>query len=163
MNILVAVTSNWGIGCKNKLLFDIREDLQRFKEMTTGKVVVMGHNTLKSLPNGVALPNRVNIVLSRKTALTVPNAIVCNSTEQLFKTLETYPPEDVFVIGGQDIYFQLLNNCTHAYVTKIEATVDADTFFPNLDERNNWEICEESDTRESNGVYYRFCTYKQRL
>ena len=83
MNLIVCVSRNWGIGKNNELLFHIPDDLKQFKALTTGKVVVMGHNTLKSLPGGKPLPNRTNIVLSRNPNLKIEGATVCNSVQDV--------------------------------------------------------------------------------
>ena len=159
MNLLVAVDNNWGIGCENNLLFHIREDMQRFKLLTTGKVVVMGHNTLRSFKGGRPLPNRVNVVLSGDTGLEIPGAEVCNSIPELTEALRFYPPEDIFVIGGEAVYTQLLDYCNRAYVTRINATAQADTFFPNLDDMENWRLNWESSIKQDGEIFFKFCVY----
>ncbi|MCL2388564.1 MAG: dihydrofolate reductase [Defluviitaleaceae bacterium] len=160
MNLSVAVSANWGIGYKNELLFRIHEDLQRFKELTTGKVVVMGHNTFKSLPaNRRPLPNRVNIVLSRNASLKIPDVLTCDSIPALEIALQNYNPADIFVIGGEKIYTQLLNHCKRAYITKVESAPPADAFMPNLDTLPNWQLEWESPTMESDGFAYKYCIY----
>ena len=152
MNLIVAVSENWGIGHKNELLFRISEDLQRFKKLTTGKVVVMGHNTFKSL--GKPLPDRINIVLSKTEK--IPGVITCNSLEELNLVLENYPPDDIFVIGGEKIYNLLLNRCKFAYVTKIEATPPADAFMPNLEKLENWQLTHEGLPEQQTEPVYRY-------
>jgi len=160
MNLIVAVTKNWGIGCDGKLLFSIKEDQQHFKAKTIGKVVVMGHTTYKSLPNSRRpLPNRTNIVLSRNQNLLIPDVITCSSFEELDNTLTEYKQEDIFIIGGEEIYNQLLDRCTIAYITKIYAEHPANKFFPNLDEMAEWVLAEESETKYHNSIEYRFCVY----
>jgi len=160
VNLIVAVTADWGIGCENRLLYRISEDMRRFKEMTIGKVVVMGHNTFKSLPDGLPLPERANIMLSANPGLCIPGVTVCESVAKLHDVLESYATEDVFVIGGESVYVQLLNSCENAYITKIERTPMADTFFPNLDELPGWWLAEESETKVSKtGIQFRFCEY----
>ena len=162
MNLFVSVTQNWGIGCENKLLFHVSHDLIRFKEITTDNVVVMGHNTLKSLPGGRPLKNRTNIVLSRDTSLTIPGVIIYNSIGQLLEGLKNYNPEDVFVIGGEAIYTALLPYCKKAYITKFRATPKADTFLPNIDEMPDWVLAEESEEYEHEGLVYTFCLYERK-
>jgi len=163
MNLIVAVSDNWGIGNDNKLLYRIREDQQFFKNMTLGKVVVMGHSTFKSLPGEEPLPDRVNIVLSRNAELKIPGVTVCVSLKQLDEILKPYPTENVFIIGGESIYSQFLDSCDIAYVTKVESTPKADTFFPNLDLLPCWNVFEESERKTSKtGIVYRFCTYKSK-
>ena len=159
MNLSVAVSRDWGIGCDGDLLFRIKDDLKRFKQLTTGKVVVMGRKTLESLKDGRPLPNRINIVLSRAAGLEIPGAVVCASVQEAREVLKDYPPEDVFIIGGGDIYLQFLEDCRYAYVTKVDAAIDADTFFPNIDQMPQWQLVEESEKMAQDGLCYTFCLY----
>ena len=108
MNIIAAVDKNWAIGKNNELLVRIPMDQKFFRETTTGKVVVMGRKTLESFPNGLPLKNRTNIVLTHNLAYQVKDAIVVHSMEELHRELEKYDTNDVYVIGGQKIYEQLL-------------------------------------------------------
>jgi len=162
MNAIVAVTQNWGIGCKGKLLHSIPADMRHFKSLTEGKIVVMGHETFKSLPGCRPLSNRLNIVLSANKALTIEGATICNCLNELENFLQTQNSNDVFVIGGQAVYEQLLEKCTHAYITKIHTQATADTFFPNIDALPQWQLENESALEYYEGVSYRFCTYVQR-
>ena len=159
MNLIVAVDSNWGIGCANKLLFHIPDDLKFFKKTTMGKVVVMGHSTFKSLPGAIPLKGRENIVLSTDTTLSIQGATVVNSVAQLLVALESYSPEEVFIIGGAQVYALMLEYCNVAYITKIGASARADTYFPNLDKYPQWEIENISQPQESNGIPYKWCKY----
>ena len=160
MNLIVAVSENWGIGKDNNLLFCIREDLMRFKEITLNKVVVMGHSTFKSLPkNRRPLKDRINIVLSRDTDLTIPGATVCYSLGHLYETLKAYDTDDIYIIGGEAVYTQLLNDCTRAYITKVQAVPQADTFFPNIEKLPNWQLVEESETMFFEGLAFSYCLY----
>jgi len=161
MNLIVAVSKDWGIGCENQLLFRISEDQKYFRATTIGKVIVMGHNTFKSLPGGKPLKGRTNIVLSKDTGLCIPDVIVCNSAEQLLEHLCVYNPDDIFIIGGAVIYSKFLSHCKKAYVTKIDVSLPADTFFPNIDNMTDWKLVEESAPKEDNGLVYRFCLYKK--
>jgi len=161
MNIVVAVSKSWGIGCENKLLFRIPSDMKHFKAITTGKVVVMGHSTFRSLPGSQPLKDRTNIVLSRDASLSIPGAIVCNSSDALFAELENYNTDDIFVIGGGVVYKDLLPHCNKAYITKTDANLNADTFFPNIDKMPEWKLINESAQEEYNGLAYRFCMYEQ--
>ena len=161
MNVIVAVSAqNWGIGCENKLLFHIPEDMKYFRATTKGKVVVMGHSTFKSLPGARPLKYRTNIVLSRDMNLSIPGAIVCHSMGGLFEQLKNYDTEDVFVIGGATIYAELLNRCQRAYITKIDGVMPADTFFPNIDAMPNWTLAQASEIKEYEGVSFQFCVYE---
>ena len=118
MNIIAAVDKNWAIGKNNELLVRIPMDQKFFRETTTGKVVVMGRKTLESFPNGLPLKNRTNIVLTHNLAYQVKDAIVVHSMEELHRELEKYDTNDVYVIGGQKIYEQLLDECDVAHITK---------------------------------------------
>ena len=111
MNLIAAVDKNWAIGCKNKLLVSIPADMKFFRETTTGKVVVMGRKTLESFPNGQPLKKRVNIVLTRDKNFKAGDAIIVHSMEELREELKKYPSEDIYVIGGETIYKQLLDDC----------------------------------------------------
>lgn len=106
---------NWK---NNELLVRIPMDQKFFRETTTGKVVVMGRKTLESFPNGLPLKNRTNIVLTHNPAYQVKDAIVVHSMEDLHRELEKYDTNDVYVIGGQKIYEQLLDECDVAHITK---------------------------------------------
>lgn len=118
MNIIAAVDKNWAIGKNNELLVRIPMDQKFFRETTTGKVVVMGRKTLESFPNGLPLKNRTNIVLTHNPAYQVKDAIVVHSMEELHRELKKYDTDDVYVIGGQKIYEQLLDECDVAHITK---------------------------------------------
>lgn len=118
MNIIAAVDKNWAIGKNNELLVRIPMDQKFFRETTTGKVVVMGRKTLESFPNGLPLKKRTNIVLTHNPAYQVKDAIVVHSMEELHRELEKYDTNDVYVIGGQKIYEQLLDECDVAHITK---------------------------------------------
>ena len=110
MNLIAAVDKNWAIGKNNELLVRIPMDQKFFRETTTGKVVVMGRKTLESFPNGLPLKNRTNIVLTHNPNYKVNDAIVVHSLDELHEELKKYNSEDVYVIGGEKIYEQLLDN-----------------------------------------------------
>ena len=161
MNIIVAADKNWGIGKDNKLLVSIPSDMKFFRQTTTGKVVVMGRKTLESFPNGQPLKNRVNIVLTSDKNYKVKDAIVVHDLDELHKELEQYNSEDVYVIGGESIYRQLLDECDVAHITKIDYAYDADAYFPNLDEKEEWQITEDSDEQTYFDLEYYFLKYER--
>ena len=140
MNLIVAVDKNWAIGLHNKLLVSIPADMKFFRETTMGKVVVMGRKTLESFPGGQPLKKRTNIVLTSDKNYKVKDAVVVNSVEALLEELRQYNDEDIYVIGGESIYRQLLPYCKVAHITKIDHAYEADTYFPNLDEMPEWKI-----------------------
>ena len=161
MNCIVAVDSNWAIGYKNNLLVSIPADMRFFKNETTGKVVVMGKNTLESFPGGKPLANRTNIVVGLEKDYKVPGATVVNSIEEALEAVKEYDTNDVYIIGGGSIYKQFLQYCDVAHVTKIDYAYQADTYFPNLDEDKEWELVGDSDEQTYYDLEYRFLKYER--
>ena len=162
MNLIVAVDENWAIGKDNKLLVSIPSDMKFFRETTTGKVVVMGRKTLESFPNGLPLKNRTNIVLTRNRDYQVKDAIVVHSVPELLVKLDKYSSEDVYVIGGDSVYQELLPYCDVAHVTKINHVYAADSWFPNMDETGEWEITGESEEQTYFDLEYMFVRYEKK-
>ena len=159
MNLIAAVDKNWAIGKDNKLLANIPEDMKFFRETTTGGVVVMGRKTLESFPNGKPLPKRTNIVLTRDKKYKAEGAVIVHDIDELEKVLADYDTQDVFCIGGGSIYKLLEPICDTAYITKIDYAYDADTFFPDLDASDAWEMTEESEEKTCFDLIYTFTKY----
>lgn len=159
MKAIVAVDLNWGIGYKGSLLVKIPEDMRFFKEMTLGKAVIMGRETYESLPGREPLWGRKNIVLSRKEGFKDCRITICRSIEDIHDITKEYKSDDVFVIGGESVYKQLLPFCTEAYITKIEHVYDADKFFADLDKDKSWELVSVSDLQVYKNISYRFTKY----
>lgn len=157
MKCIAAVDSKWGIGKDNCLLFHIPADMEFFKQKTIGKIVVMGKNTLLSLPDKKPLANRTNIVLS--TSLKRNDCIVCNSLDNLLNRLSRYSTDDIFVIGGAEIYRQLLPYCNTAYITKVKSDKAATKFFPNLDTCSDWKLICKSPVQLYGKTEFCFCEY----
>ena len=145
MNAIAAVDANWAIGNKNRLLTSIPADMKFFREKTMGHVVVMGRKTLESFPNGLPLKNRVNIVLTANRSYKVKDAIIVHTKEELLEELKKYDSNELYVIGGGSIYEMLIPYCDTAYITKIDHAYAADTYFPNLDQMDDWEMTEVSE------------------
>lgn len=162
MNIIVAVDSNWAIGNKNKLLVRIPNDMKYFREETIGKVVVLGRKTLETFPQGQPLKNRTNIILSADKSYQVKDAIVVNSVEELMEELKKYASEDIYIIGGESIYRQLLPYCDTVHVTKIDHAYEADAYFPDLDKDSGWEITAYSDEQTYFDIAYTFLKYERK-
>ena len=159
MNAIVAVDANWGIGRGNELLFTLRGDLKRFREMTTGGTILLGRKTLETFPGGRPLPKRRNVVLT-KSHLEVEGATVVHTIEELLDAVKDEDPESVYVVGGGTVYTALLPYCKRVYMTRIDATAgEPDTYFPNLDKLPDWEVEKESEPLEENGITYRFVDY----
>lgn len=162
MNIIVAVDSNWAIGCRNQLLVRIPNDHKHFREETTGKVVVLGRKTLETFPQGLPLKNRTNIILSSNPRYQVKDALVVHSVPELMEELRQYEDEDIYIIGGESVYRQLLPYCNVAHVTKIDHAYQADTYFPNLDKDEGWRITAESDELTYFDIPYSFVRYERK-
>lgn len=162
MNMIVAVDKNWAIGCGNKLLVSIPADMKFFRETTTGKVVVMGRKTLESFPGGKPLKNRHNIVLTTSQGYQADGASIVHSLEEIQAELKRHDGGDVYVIGGESIYRLLLPYCDTAYVTKIDHAYAADTYFPNLDEMDDWKLAGVSEEQTYFDLEYVFARYERR-
>lgn len=162
MKAILSADRNWGIGNGNKLLVSIPSDMKLFRQTTTGKVVVMGRKTLESFPNGQPLKNRTNIVLTENPDYRVKDAVIVHSKEELLKTLEQYDTEDIYIIGGESIYRMMLPYCDTVLVTKIDRAFQADTFFPDLDKMEEWEMTEEGEEQTCFDLEFRFTKYERR-
>lgn len=161
MNLIVAVDKNWAIGNGNQLLVSIPQDMKFFRETTTGKVVVMGRKTLETFPGKQPLKNRTNIVLTRDKNYQVKGAIMVHDMEELMEELKKYDEEEIYVIGGETIYRQLLPYCKVAHVTKINHAYEADTYFPNLDEKEEWVVTGVSEEQTYFDLEYEFVRYEK--
>lgn len=161
MNLIVAVDKNWAIGKNNKLLVSIPADMKFFRETTKGNIVVMGRKTLESFPQGQPLKNRVNVVITQNKDYQIKDAVVVHSIEEAVEECKKHDGE-VFVIGGESIYRAMLPYCNTAYITKIDHAYAADTYFPNLDEDDEWELTGESEEQTYFDLEYVFAKYKRR-
>ena len=163
MNIIVAVDKKWGIGNKGKLLVSIPRDKKLFREETTGKVIIMGHNTLLSLPGSQPLAGRENIVLSRDSSLSIKGATVLNSVDACIDYLRknNIKDSDVFVIGGESVYNDFLPYCDVAHITYIDYEYEADRHFLNLDISNEWSLVLETEEETYFDIPYTFRMYKR--
>ncbi len=162
MKAIVAVDQNWGIGSKGRLLVSIPADMKFFRSTTLGKVVVMGRKTLESFPNGAPLKDRVNIVLTKNPNFTKDGVVVVHDLDELHEELKNYNSDDVYIIGGAAVYAQLIDECDLAYVTKIDYAYEADAYFPNLDEKENWEVAVEGEEETYYDLEYYFMTYRKK-
>ncbi|MCD8015189.1 MAG: dihydrofolate reductase [Lachnospiraceae bacterium] len=161
MNLIAAVDENWGIGRDGKLLVSIPNDMRLFHEMTMGKVVVMGRKTLESLPGGVPLAGRTNLVLTSNTQANIRGAMVAHSIEETLNQLKGYQDEDVFIIGGESIYRQFLPYCKIAHITKIHQAFEADVWFSNLDKMKDWHVTADSEEQTYFDLEYHFLRYER--
>ena len=161
MKLIVAVDSNWAIGNKGKLLVSIPEDMKFFRGTTTGHVIVMGRKTLESFPNGNPLPNRTNIVLTRDKSFAKKGVIVVHDLDELDELLKEYKDEEVYCIGGESVYRQLLDRCDEAFVNMIDFAYEADAYFPDLT-KEGWEMVGESEEQTYFDLCYTFTTWKKK-
>lgn len=162
MNLIVAADRHWGIGRRGQLLVRIPNDHKLFREETYGKVVVFGRKTLQTFPQGMPLPGRKNIVLSRNPDFQVKGAAQVHSLEELLLELKNYPSEDVYCIGGESVYRLLLPYCDTAHVTRIDHVYEADAHFPDLDQDPEWKVTRESDEQTYFDIAYSFCKYERK-
>ena len=150
---IVAVCENGGIGKDNKLLVHIKKDLMRFKELTWGKTVVYGRNTLYSFPKQKTLPGRTNLVLSHSLEA-YEGALIIHSLDELKRYAKNEKCEEIWVLGGASVYAQMMDFMDELYLTRVAVLCDSDAFFPTLDK--SWKCVEKSGYDEENGMVFRF-------
>lgn len=129
ISLIAAIASNRALGKDNNLLWHISEDLRHFKETTTGCVVIMGRLTYESM--GRLLPKRTNVIVTRNADYAVEGAVMVHSLDEAFEKFTS--EEEIFVIGGGEIYKASLPLADRVYLTEVQKEYDADTFFPELD------------------------------
>lgn len=148
VSIIVATDRNNGIGKDNALLWHLPNDLKRFKSITSGHPIIMGRKTYDSI--GRALPNRMNIVISNNKELKIDG---CTIVHSLLEALELVKNEEVFIIGGGNIYKQAMELADKIYLTKVDITLEADTFFPYVDAAKWQVVHEEQHLRDEKHAY----------
>lgn len=155
VNIIVAIAPDGAIGRGGDLLFHVSADLKRFKSLTMGYPIVMGRKTFESLPKG-ALPGRRNIVVSRNSGYKAEGAETVASLDEAIELCSG--SDEIFIIGGAQIYGQALDKADRLLLTRFDRTADdADCYFPEIKD-DEWSVVEASDwaTDERSGVGYRF-------
>ena len=156
---IVHADKEWGIGKNNDMMFSLKKDMKFFRETTSGHTVVMGGNTLRSLPNQKPLKNRVNIVLTRGQVC--DECVVVRSFDELKNELKAREnTEDIYIMGGGAIYNELIDYCDEALVTKVDAIGGADVFFPNLDKKENFVCVDQGEPIDDNGYTIYFTRYQ---
>ena len=159
MELIVAVYDDWGIGRDGTQPIALSADRKFFRETTRGAMVIAGRKTIGDFPGQKPLPGRVNVALSR-TADDIPGFTLCRSPEAAVELAKT--ADRCFVIGGGSVYKQMLSFCDTAYITKVHVTPESDTFFPNLDEREDWYLAETLLTGEEDGIDYEMLLYRRK-
>ena len=159
MELIVAVYDDWGIGRDGTQPIALSADRKFFRETTRGCMVIAGRRTIADFPGQKPLPGRVNVALTRGTQ-EIPGFTVCHSPEEAVELAKT--AGRAMVIGGGSIYKQMLPFCDTAYITKVHVTPESDTYFPNLDEIEDWYVAETIQAGEENGISYEVLLYKRK-
>lgn len=159
MELIVAVYDDWGIGRDGTQPIALSADRKFFRQMTKGCLVIAGRRTVEDFPGQKPLPGRVNVVLTR-SGREIPGFTVCKSPEEALALAQQ--TDRAMVIGGGSVYKQMLPYCDAAYVTKVHATPESDTFFPNLDEDGDWYLAEILQSGEEDGIGYEMLLYKRK-
>ena len=156
MELIVAVYDDWGIGAEGTQPIALKADRKFFRETTRGAMVIVGRRTVEDFPDKKPLPGRSNVMLTR-SGEKFEGFTVCATAEEAVELAKTV--DRAMVIGGGSVYRRLLPDCDTAYVTKVHATPVSDTFFPNLDREEGWELEEILQSGEENGISYEMCRY----
>ncbi|MCR4280394.1 MAG: dihydrofolate reductase [Candidatus Komeilibacteria bacterium] len=156
ISIIAAIDNNRGLGRDNKLLWHIKTDLQRFKKLTTGHTIIMGRKTYESI--GKPLPERVNIVLSRRPVNVLDNVMVVKTLEESLEEASRREEEEIFIIGGGQIYSQTMDLADRLYLTVVDGDYGADTFFPAYD---MFDRVIDQREEEENGIKLTFLTLER--
>ena len=158
MEAIVAVYSDWGIGCCGTQPVVVPADRKHFRDVTAGAAVIVGRKTLADFPGGKPLKNRVNIVLTSRDA-EIEGAIVVHSVEEALA--EAARTERCLCIGGESVYRQFFPHIDRVHITKVYARPQSDAFFPDLDADHCWRVADEGEEQEHEGLRYRFMVYER--
>lgn len=154
---IAAVAQNNALGKNNDLLWHLPDDFKRFKTLTSGHYIIMGRKTFESFPK--PLPNRTHIIITRQEKYTVPDN--CFVSKNLTHAIEICPKnEDIYIIGGGEIYAQSMDIADKLEITKVHQSFEADTFFPEID-NTKWKLVEEvfHPEDEKHKFSFSFLTY----
>jgi dihydrofolate reductase len=162
LSIIVAASDNNVIGVENGLPWNLPTDMKYFKEKTSGKQVIMGRKCWESIPAKFRpLPNRDNLVVTRDMSYKAEGAFVCHDAEMVLSSIFVSPMDEIFVIGGSELYKIAFNYADRIYLTRIEGEVTGDVYLQGFEE-NQWSLTEESDVIEENGFKFRFMVYDKK-
>jgi dihydrofolate reductase len=160
LTIIAAAAENNALGKDNQLVWHLPDDFKRFKALTSGHYIIMGRKTFESFPK--PLPNRTHIIITRQANYEVPEG--CIVALGLQEAIATCPKnEEVFIIGGGEIYKQSIDVANKLELTRVHTTIEADTFFPEIDV-TQWELVfEEFHPKDDKHDYdFTFLTYVKR-
>lgn len=158
LEAIVAVYSDWGIGCDGTQPVILKADRRHFQTLTNGSAILYGRKTMEDFPGGNPLPNRINILLSRQV-IQKDSVILVHSVEEALQECDKYP--NVFLVGGSSTFMQFLPHICKAFVTKIDICPHSDSFFPNLDDDPHWIIRAAGAQQYENGIPYQFLLYER--
>ncbi len=161
LKILVAFDENRVIGKNNTLIWHLPADLKRFKSLTTGHVIIMGRKTFEAI--GKSLPNRTTIVISRQADLNLEGVIIAHSVEEAILKAKSLTRDDIFIVGGAEIYALSLPLADQILVTQLHDVFEGDAFFPEIP-LDTWEVSERERgvTDEKNAYQYTYLTYSRK-
>ena len=161
LSLLVAASTNNAIGKDGRLLWHLPNDMKFFKDITWGMVVIMGRKTFEALNN--VLPGRINIVITANESWKAQDVWVAKNIDDAIRQAMTTNCKELFIIGGGEIYRQSMEIADRIYMTRVHATLDGDTFFPEIDE-SKWELKENTDFNadEKHAYAYSFQTWEKR-
>lgn len=161
ISIIVAVSDDWGIGKDNELLWNISEDLKRFKRLTMGNTIIMGKKTWESLPKR-PLPGRKNVVLTDDPNECVDCSVTAYSIEDALSKCDKN--EEIFIIGGGSVYRQFMPLADRLYITHVHKKAPADIYFPVID-MNTWKVVEKEEfpASETVAIPYTYIIYERKV
>ncbi len=157
ISLIVATANNGVIGINNTLPWHLPEDLKRFRALTTGHHIVMGRKTYESL--GRLLPNRVTVIVTRNKSYKVEGALIAHSLQEAVKLCKN--DDEVFIIGGAELYKEGLKVAQQLYVTEVDLDVQGDAFFPEFDLQDWQETSREAHVSEK-GLAFNYVVYEQK-
>lgn len=158
MEAIVAVYDDWGIGRDGTQPIALTADRKFFRRTTAGAMVIAGRRTIGDFPGQKPLPGRMNVALTR-SGREIPGFQTCADVAQVLALAAQ--AQRAMVIGGGSVYRQLLPYCDQIYVTKVHTNPESDTFFPDLDQSEDWILTEILESGEENGIPYEMCLYKR--
>lgn len=159
MEAIVAVYDDWGIGRDGTQPIALTADRKFFRRTTAGAMVIAGRRTIGDFPGQKPLPGRVNVALTR-SGREIPGFQTCADIAQVLALAAQ--AQRAMVIGGGSVYRQLLPYCDQIYVTKVHTNPESDTFFPDLDQSEDWILAQILESGEENGIPYEMCLYKRK-
>ena len=158
MEAIVAVYTDWGIGCCGTQPVVVPADRKHFRDVTAGAAVIVGRRTLADFPGGRPLKNRTNIVITSQD-IEIEGAIVVHSVEEALR--EAAKTQRCLCIGGESVYRQFFPYIDRVFVTKVEAKPESDAFFPDLDADGEWRVADDGEALDHEGLGYRFMVYER--